>query len=74
MSKLWVLFITSGLVLRSDCEELDDARGRRLQRSINKTVGFLFGNWAINIFMTETFSFLAAKETFIDNKTRRTSK
>lgn len=30
MSKLWVLFITSGLVLRSDCEELDDARGRRL--------------------------------------------
>lgn len=32
MSKLWVLFITSGLVLRSDCEELDDARGRRLRK------------------------------------------
>lgn len=31
MSRLWVLFITSGLALRSDWEELDEARGRRLQ-------------------------------------------
>ncbi|TNN77070.1 hypothetical protein EYF80_012708 [Liparis tanakae] len=30
MSRLWVLFITSGLALRSDWEELDEARGRRL--------------------------------------------
>lgn len=28
MSRLWVLFITSGLALRSDCEELEEARGR----------------------------------------------
>lgn len=31
MSRLWVLFITSGLALRSDWEELEDARGRRLK-------------------------------------------
>lgn len=31
MSRLWVLFITSGLALRSDWEELEEARGRRLQ-------------------------------------------
>lgn len=32
MSRLWVLFITSGLALRSDWEELEDARGRRLRK------------------------------------------
>lgn len=31
MSRLWVLFITSGLALRSDWDELDEARGRRLR-------------------------------------------
>ena len=31
-SRLWVLFMTRGLELRSDWEELD-ARGRRLQRN-----------------------------------------
>lgn len=30
MSRLCVLFITSGLALRSDWEELEEARGRRL--------------------------------------------
>ena len=33
-SRLWVLFITSGLALRSDWEELDEARGRRLQEKM----------------------------------------
>lgn len=32
MSRLWVLFITSGLALRSDWEELEEARGRRLKK------------------------------------------
>lgn len=31
VSRLWVLVITSGLALLSDWEELDKARGRRLQ-------------------------------------------
>lgn len=33
MSRLWVLFITSGLALRSDWEELEEARGRRLKKT-----------------------------------------
>lgn len=37
MSRLWVLFITSGLALRSDWEELDEARGRRLGRKRQQT-------------------------------------
>lgn len=36
MSRLWVLFITSGLALRSDWEELEDARGRRLKETKKK--------------------------------------
>lgn len=31
VSRLWVLLITRGLALFSDWEELDEARGRRLQ-------------------------------------------
>lgn len=31
VSRLWVLVITRGLVLLSDWEELEEARGRRLQ-------------------------------------------
>lgn len=31
VSRLWVLLITRGLVLLSDWEELEEARGRRLQ-------------------------------------------
>lgn len=31
ISRLWVLLITRGLVLLSDWEELEEARGRRLQ-------------------------------------------
>lgn len=30
VSRLWVLLMTRGLVLRSDWEELEEARGRRL--------------------------------------------
>lgn len=40
MSRLWVLFITSGLALRSDWEELDDARGRRLPGKHSQHAGF----------------------------------
>lgn len=38
MSRLWVLFITSGLALRSDWEELEDARGRRLKEEKNQEI------------------------------------
>lgn len=38
MSRLWVLFITSGLALRSDWEELEDARGRRLKEKKNQEI------------------------------------
>lgn len=38
MSKLWVLFMTSGLALRSEWEELDEARGRRLQEKQREQV------------------------------------
>lgn len=37
VSRLWVLLITRGLALLSDWEELDEARGRRLQH-INGSV------------------------------------
>lgn len=40
MSRLWVLFITSGLALCSDWEELDEARGRRLPGKHSKHAGF----------------------------------
>lgn len=33
-----MLFITSGLALRSDWEELDEARGRRLQGNTQDTI------------------------------------
>lgn len=31
VSRLWVLFITSGLALLSDWDELEEALGRRLE-------------------------------------------
>lgn len=48
-----MLFITSGLALRSDWEELDEARGRRLrgkqQRTLKILVKIRIRIWAMNI-------------------------
>lgn len=39
VSRLWVLLITKGLVLLSDWEELEEARGRRLKQSKTSWTG-----------------------------------
>lgn len=45
MSRLWVLFITSGLALRSDWEELEEARGRRLREQTENSQSSHPGQW-----------------------------